>query len=123
VTESSNTTACAVATIDARVESSPYPAVVVDADGIVQALNRAARAVFPDVRAGSRLTAPPTAWLTPSRAGSAERARGRVGSRTFEAHPVPHDDGTVTWWLVDDDDAAVARAALHAEQAATAFLA
>jgi hypothetical protein len=130
VTESSNTTACAVAPIGARLESSPYPAVVVNADGTVRALNRAARVVFPDVRAGAPLTASSTAWLAPSHAeatarggGSATRARGRVGSSTFEAHPVPHEDGTVTWWLVDDTDAAVARAALHAEQAATAFLA
>ncbi|WP_345382370.1 PP2C family protein-serine/threonine phosphatase [Pseudonocardia yuanmonensis] len=114
--------------IDPRTDTAPYPAVVADAAGIVQALNQAARALLPAVRVGDTLTATGPGWLAESHAKlSADNdpdtaAQGWVDRRSLEAHPVRHDDGTVTWWLVDDTDTRLAREALRTEQARTAFL-
>ncbi|MFC5952698.1 PP2C family protein-serine/threonine phosphatase [Pseudonocardia lutea] len=114
--------------IDPRIDTAPYPAVVADAAGTVRALNRAARSLLPAVRVGETLTATAPAWLAESHAslatdpGPGAAAQGRVDRRSLEAHAVRHEDGTVTWWLVDDTDTRLAREALRSEQARTAFL-
>ncbi|WP_229908012.1 PP2C family protein-serine/threonine phosphatase [Amycolatopsis oliviviridis] len=38
-----------------------------------------------------------------------------IGERSFEAHEVPHGDGTVTWWLVEDTRLRHAHARLRTE--------
>ncbi|MGW2221454.1 PP2C family protein-serine/threonine phosphatase [Nonomuraea sp. NPDC001684] len=89
-------------------EDTPYPMLVVDASGAVERANAAARSLLGDAtriapdwlaRAHhdlcARLAASPDAGSTP------EPARGPVGERVFEAHPVRAGRDRVTWWLVD----------------------
>ncbi|MFR9801105.1 PP2C family protein-serine/threonine phosphatase [Pseudonocardia sp. RS010] len=128
VTDPEHATGATLLEIDTRIDTAPHPAVVADAAGIVQALNRAARALLPGVRVGESLTATAPGWLAESHAtlagtpGPGGAAQGWVDRRSLEGHPVRHDDGTVTWWLVDDTDTRLAREALRTEQARTAFL-
>ncbi|MFE9747760.1 PP2C family protein-serine/threonine phosphatase [Saccharothrix saharensis] len=100
----------------------PCPAVLVDETGVVRAVNEAGRLVFPDARPGSALT-DLADWLAPAPGEPhAGPVGGVLGDRSFEAHPVAHDDGTTTWWLVEDTDARHAREALRVERERTAVL-
>ncbi|MFI9012309.1 PP2C family protein-serine/threonine phosphatase [Actinosynnema sp. NPDC053489] len=107
---------------DAGWLSAPVPAVLVDVTGVVRAVNGAAGPVLPGARPGVAL-ADCADWLDRAhRRPDAGSAHGPLGERSFEAHPARHDDGSVTWWLVDDTDVRLAREALRVEQERTAVL-
>ncbi|MFF9167925.1 MULTISPECIES: PP2C family protein-serine/threonine phosphatase [unclassified Streptomyces] len=98
---------------------APYPALVTDRDGTVVELNGAARALWPRAAAGDRLHDTVPSWLTEAHERLAEDPsatvrplHGAVADRHFEARPTARDDGRVVWWLVDDTDRRIARAAL-----------
>ncbi|KJY33509.1 serine/threonine protein phosphatase [Streptomyces katrae] len=105
-----------------------------DADAVVVHVNEAAGLVFPDARPGAALAGAVPGWLVSAHArctvpvpaqrppAGARTVQGRVGDRSYEAHPTPHDDGTVAWWLVDDTDHRLAREALWTERKRTEFL-
>ncbi|MFJ8211987.1 PP2C family protein-serine/threonine phosphatase [Streptomyces sp. NPDC096033] len=107
---------------------------VADADAVVVHVNEAAGLVFPDARPGASLADAVPGWLVSAHArctvpvpaqrppAGARTVQGRVGDRSYEAHPTPHDDGTVAWWLVDDTDHRLAREALWTERKRTEFL-
>jgi serine phosphatase RsbU (regulator of sigma subunit) len=102
--------------------AAPVAAVSADADGVVLALNEAARTLFPAAGPGHPLAGTVADWLAEAhdrRAG--EVVRGEVGEQAFAAHPIPHGEA-MTWWLVDETDARIARDALAREQERTAFL-
>lgn len=116
---------------EASVIGAPYPVLVVDRSGDVRQNNAAAEAVFPGVRPGAALADIAPGWLTEAHrallraAGDPDAAcvHGVVGTRSFEAHPTAHAEGTVAWWLVDDTDRQVAERALGVERERSAFLA
>ncbi|MFF4646432.1 PP2C family protein-serine/threonine phosphatase [Streptomyces sp. NPDC001389] len=107
---------------------------VADADALVVHANEAAGLVFPDARPGSPMADTVPGWLVAAHArcttplpaqrppADAGIVQGRVGDRSYEAHPTPRDDGTVVWWLVDDTDHRLAREALRTERRRTEFL-
>src|ERR1044072_3865160 len=95
---------------DTAWRTAPCAALVVDADGLVQAANDAAGEVFPQLSAGD----PAPAWLT--------AAEGWVGPRCFEARPVPGVDGTTMWWLFDVTTARELERELRVERLRTSFL-
>ncbi|MCF3182777.1 serine/threonine-protein phosphatase [Streptomyces polychromogenes] len=107
---------------------------VADADAVVVHVNEAAGLVFPDARPGASLAGAVPGWLVSAHArctvpvpaqrppAGARTVQGRVGDRSYEAHPTPQDDGTVAWWLVDDTDHRLAREALWTERKRTEFL-
>ncbi|MFD9466555.1 PP2C family protein-serine/threonine phosphatase [Streptomyces sp. NPDC060027] len=115
--------------------SAPYPVVVADPSGGVVELNAAATVLFPGAITGAWLQDVVPAWIAdahtrlrvpvpgPRSSGTGSPAHGRVGDRTFEAHPTRTDDGDVMWWLVDDTDRRLAEDALRIERERTAFLA
>ncbi|MER5408564.1 GAF domain-containing SpoIIE family protein phosphatase [Streptomyces sp. NPDC002769] len=118
--------------------AAPYPVLVADASGDVVGVNAAAAALFPSAVPGAWLRCVVPAWIADAHARTGSPAvetgdaasgspsspvHGRVGDRTFEAHPTRTDDGEVTWWLVDDTDRRLAEDALASERKRTAFLA
>ncbi|MCX4580143.1 SpoIIE family protein phosphatase [Streptomyces sp. NBC_01571] len=118
--------------------AAPYPVLVADASGDVVEVNAAAAALFPSAVPGAWLRCVVPAWIADAHARTGSPAvetgdaasgspsspvHGRVGDRTFEAHPTRTDDGDVTWWLVDDTDRRLAEDALASERKRTAFLA
>ncbi|WP_337831190.1 PP2C family protein-serine/threonine phosphatase [Pseudonocardia sp. TMWB2A] len=110
-------------TVDRRWADAPCAALTVDADGTVRQANAAARALLPRARPGDPLSrvAP---WL--ATAGGADGVPTAfsdvVDGRALEAQPVRHEDGSVTWWLIDITDVRSIRDELHLEQARAAFL-
>nr|WP_121011690.1 GAF domain-containing SpoIIE family protein phosphatase [Saccharothrix australiensis] len=105
--------------------SAPCPVVSVDAGGTLLALNEPARGVFPAAAAGGAPAEVCAAWLAGAHrppVGGRGPVTGRVGDRSFEAHPVDHADGAVTWWLVEDTDLRLAREALRVERQRAAVL-
>ncbi|TDQ00714.1 PP2C family protein-serine/threonine phosphatase [Labedaea rhizosphaerae] len=96
---------------------------MVDADGVVEAVNDLAADTLPDEQPGAPLS---TSWLAAAhvtRPGPVEGpVEGRVGERTFEAQPAPGPDGTTMWWLVDVTALRDAQRALRIEQRRTEFL-
>ena len=119
-----------VVTLDPRVDSAPCAAVVVDPAGTVVAVNRAARALSGSARPGLDATSV-ASWLAESHRrlvdeggdpGGEPVTHGSVGHRHVAARPVRHDDGTVTWWLVDETATRLVQDALRLERARTAFL-
>ncbi|MFD5723485.1 PP2C family protein-serine/threonine phosphatase [Streptomyces sp. NPDC127036] len=110
--------------------SVPYPVLVVDGAGAVCHINLKAAALFPCLCRGAALAGGVPAWLADADArqrvnrpqGEDPVVSGPVGERSFEAHPSVQDDGNVVWWLVDDTDHQLARAALREERERTAFL-
>ncbi|MEV4115704.1 PP2C family protein-serine/threonine phosphatase [Nonomuraea sp. NPDC049695] len=115
-------------------EDAPYPMLAINAAGIIEQANEAARLLLVGAAAGVPLARVAPAWLSQAHrevwvALSADRgraareaARGPVGQSVFEAHPVHADSDRVTWWLVDAGDHQRAVEALHAERAWTAFM-
>ncbi|MGA6161723.1 PP2C family protein-serine/threonine phosphatase [Amycolatopsis magusensis] len=80
--------------------AAPDPAVVLDAGGLLESVNEAAALLFPGAETGGPAEAVLPAWL--AGAGSAVPVSGQVDGRSFTAHPVRHEDGRVSWWLVED---------------------
>lgn len=115
--------------------TAPCPAIVVDRAGTVVDLNPAADALLGGVRAGTTLPEAVPAWLARAHEGTAvppaapddaavrPAFRGRIGARSFEAHPVPHQDGDTVWWLVDDTGRQRVEEELTTERERTVFLA
>jgi hypothetical protein len=106
------------------VDTAPCPVLVVDALGTVSAANRAALETT-----GLAVGDPAPRWLTdtpigvPTPSGPGVGRTGSIGERTFQAHPTPHDGGSVLWWLLDDTDRAQAAHALAVERERTEFMA
>ena len=100
---------------DTGWRTAPCPALVVDADGVVQDVNDLAAELLPDEQVGTPLS---THWL----AGSDVPVEGQVGTRTFEAQPVPGAAGSTMWWLLDVTATREAQRALRIEQRRTEFL-
>ncbi|MEV5753589.1 PP2C family protein-serine/threonine phosphatase [Actinoallomurus sp. NPDC052308] len=100
-----------------------------DADGRVVELNEAAARLFPRAAPGANLAATMPGWLAEAHriaSGSGiagEPVWGRVGERSFEAHPTRSPDGNVVWWLVEDTDRRQAEVTLCTERGRTALLA
>lgn len=119
--------------IDPRTAAAPYPVVVAEPSGAIRALDDAARSLFPAACPGAGLDVA-AGWLAQAHAPLAQAPAatsvsqtapppsGWVDERSLEAHPTRHDDGSVTWWLVDDTDVRLARDALQVERSRTAFL-
>ncbi|MEU7526694.1 SpoIIE family protein phosphatase [Saccharothrix sp. NPDC042600] len=100
---------------------APYPALVVESGGVVREANAAAGVL---VTAGTALRGT-VDWLADAHEAfpaGGPVASGPIGDRAYEAHPVPHADGAVTWWLVDDTDVRRAREELRVERERTALL-
>ncbi|MGW5639389.1 PP2C family protein-serine/threonine phosphatase [Streptomyces sp. NPDC003832] len=106
---------------------------VCDAAGVLLQRNDAAQALLPEAHPGTCLADIVPVWLVAAHEalcleGAATRRElgdpltGVIAARRFEAHPSVRDDGTVAWWLVDDTDHQLTRAALRTEQERTAFL-
>lgn len=87
------------------------------------ALNAAARALFPALRAGDLLAAALPGWLSGSPEAAAEPGGGPIGDRWFAGHRVDQLDGSVLWWLSELTDSRAARQELLAERDHTALLA
>ncbi|MEV0677771.1 GAF domain-containing SpoIIE family protein phosphatase [Actinosynnema sp. NPDC050436] len=91
----------------------------------VSAVNAAAERLLPGVVPGRPLREG-SAWLADAHgaftAGARGPVSGRIGERSFEAHPAAHADGSVTWWLVDSTDVDLAREQLRVERERTALL-
>ncbi|GAA1025975.1 SpoIIE family protein phosphatase [Amycolatopsis albidoflavus] len=109
------------ADVVSRWSSAPCPVLVTDADGVVVALNAAAERLFPQAAPGVVLAEAITGWPD----GVIEGVRGADESwdRSYEVHPVTHDDGTTTWWLTENTDARLAETALRTERRRAQFLA
>ena len=134
---------------DVALDTSPYPVVVLDADGRVMRSSPSARTLLgdipldrPDALRG-RVPWLATAHLglagqaegrTDQRAGAhgppapgaaawTDGVRGRLDGRSLEGRPVVGADGSVTWWLLDDTDRLRAEQELARERERTAFLA
>ncbi|MFE2055457.1 SpoIIE family protein phosphatase [Streptomyces sp. NPDC059446] len=122
-------------------DTAPCPVIVVDRAGTVVDLNPAAAALLDRAVPGGAVTATLPAWLaraheetavpaarrpgdSPAEAAAPRSSfRGRIGARSFEAHPVPHPDGDVVWWLADDTGRRSAEEELATERERTTFLA
>ncbi|MDF6020388.1 SpoIIE family protein phosphatase [Streptomyces sp. JH34] len=113
---------------------APYAVIVVDRTGTVRDLNPAAASLLGGVTPGVALSDAAPSWLaraheettnpTGRPGGDAHAAfRGRIGARSFEAHPAPYGDGEVVWWLADDTDRRLVEEELATERERTAFLA
>ncbi|WP_407640287.1 PP2C family protein-serine/threonine phosphatase [Actinacidiphila rubida] len=121
---------------DAAADASPYPVVVLGADGGVLRTSESARVLLGDLPPGRpeavRARLP---WLAAAHvalgtdgvspdAGSGDRhVRGRLDGRSLEGRPVPGADGSVTWWLLDDTDRWRAERELARERERSVFLA
>ncbi|TRV80858.1 serine/threonine-protein phosphatase [Streptomyces sp. 130] len=101
-------------------------------------LNPAASRLLPDARPGAPMAGTVPAWLaradrelrapaagpaTGPQAATVPPTAGRIGGRSYEAHPGHDGTGDVVWWLVDDTDRRLAEEALATERERTAFLA
>ncbi|MFF3511921.1 SpoIIE family protein phosphatase [Streptomyces sp. NPDC002573] len=115
-------------------DSAPCPVMVADRRGCLVELNAVAASLFPEAGHGSCLRDVVPAWLFEAHqrfASDAARpdrtdgtpAAGRIGERSFAAHPARSAQDRVVWWLVDDTDRRRAEEALRSERARTAFLA
>ncbi|MFH8467059.1 PP2C family protein-serine/threonine phosphatase [Streptomyces sp. NPDC017991] len=88
----------------------PYPAVTVDASGVVLSHNAQAAVLLARVAVGAALGEVAPAWLIEAHlrrvSGAGEErsawADGRIGAHGVKALAVPRVDGAVTWWLVGD---------------------
>lgn len=119
---------------DMAWDSAPCPVMVADRRGCLVELNAVAASLFPEAGHGSCLRDVVPAWLFEAHqrfASDAARpdrtdgtpAAGRIGERSFAAHPARSAQDRVVWWLVDDTDRRLAEEALRSERARTAFLA
>lgn len=112
-----------------RWHGVPHPVLVADSSAAVREVNGPASLLLPRARVGAPLSQTAPTWLTAAHrrmtartAGPSEPVCGTIEGRTVEAHPVRESDGSVVWWLVDDTDRRLARAALESERERTAFL-
>ncbi|MEU1122747.1 PP2C family protein-serine/threonine phosphatase [Streptomyces sp. NPDC005899] len=126
--------------VPGRWGQAPYAAVVVDGAGTVVDLNPAAAALLENAALGVSLAEAAPPWLARAHRETVDRTgrpaggaaapaplrpgfRGRIGTRSFEAHPTPNGDGDLVWWLVDDTARHLLEEELATERERTAFLA
>ncbi|GAA1949888.1 PP2C family protein-serine/threonine phosphatase [Nocardioides panacihumi] len=109
-------------------DSAPSPALHVGADGVLVAVNAAARAILHSAAPGRHVDDCAPDWLAQAhrdradeKADGAEHA-GRVDDRTFLAQPVGFPDGGVMWWLIETTDVSMLREDLRAERERADFL-
>lgn len=97
-------------TPDASWAAVPHPVVVVDHDGVVQAVSDSAKTMLPGVVAGSPQNDAVPLWVASSEARS--------------AHSTVLPGGDVAWWLLDEADRALrdAQQALAKERDRATFL-
>ncbi|OCB37940.1 serine/threonine protein phosphatase [Mycobacterium malmoense] len=125
--------------LDALWAAVPCPTLVIDREGIVQALSGSAESLLPGAVPGGRIDES-VGWLSsahhhlvefpPGAAGrdaslvSGSVVSGRVGSRKFDAHAAVLPSGEVAWSLVEDTGQLLreAQEALAREQERTAIL-
>lgn len=123
--------------------AAPCPVLITDPDGVLVAVNPAAREVLPGAEPGRPLRDAVPAWLGEARQapvpprvpGPAEQAgpaspaavdqvlRGRLGDRAYAARRGSTGDGRTVWWLADETERESAEEALREERARTALLA
>ncbi|MZE55150.1 SpoIIE family protein phosphatase [Streptomyces sp. SID5770] len=105
---------------------APYPVLVADRGGNVVETNEAARHLFTRAEGEPAVGALPD-WLARAHRRltggiPAQRVRGTVAERTFEAHASSGEDGHTVWWLVENTDLHLAEQALRGERERTALL-
>ncbi|MFC9942509.1 SpoIIE family protein phosphatase [Streptomyces pratensis] len=119
--------------------SAPYAVIVVDGAGTLVDLNPAAASLLEGAVRGSALSEAVPPWLANAHRETTESTgrsagddgaasprpafRGRIGARSFAAHPAPDRGGDVTWWLIDDTEQRLVEEELATERERTAFLA
>ena len=104
------------------VDSSPFPLLVVDHQGIVTRANRPALDLLPGLRRRKPLHGRVPEWLSAAHAGCLASAHGPVGDRVAKAQASVWSDAETAWWLTDETEAHAARTALGVERDRTAFL-
>ncbi|WP_190083791.1 PP2C family protein-serine/threonine phosphatase [Streptomyces longisporoflavus] len=118
---------------DARPAAShrdPYPAVTVDAAGIVLSHNEQAGDLLARIDVGAALGEVAPAWLNEAHLRHANGAGkelsawagGRIDGRPVKALAGPGADGAVTWWLVGESAPAGAVRELARERARSGLL-
>lgn len=114
-------------TIDAPRDAGGAAALTVSPSGLVLEARQSAAALLPQLRAGEPL-AQVVPWLAPAHDAACGRAEAPapvcdvVDGRAVDARPVRHDDGSITWWLIDVTDVRSLRDELRLEQARASFL-
>lgn len=96
---------------------APSAAILATVQGRVLRANDLARVLFPGATPDAELSDVTGGWLT----DIGRPAEGKVGERSFTAHPV-RDGDVVMWWLVEETETHKAREALQDEKARAAFL-
>lgn len=122
--------------LDAPWTSLPWPVLVIDRAGVVQAVSDSAQSVLPAAAPGIPIRDAVPSWLseghntftqprTAPHAGTAAVVSGSVDGREFDAHPSALAGGEVAWCLVEDTVRLLdeAQQALAKERERTAFLA
>ena len=122
--------------LDAPWTSLPWPVLVIDRAGVVQALSDSAQSVLPAAAPGIPIHDAGPSWLsdghhmftqprTTAHPGKPAVVSGSVDGREFDAHPSPLARGDVAWCLVEDTVRRLdeAQQALAKERERTAFLA
>lgn len=92
---------------------------MIDANGVVQAVNDVAAELLPHEQPGAPLR---TSWLARASLDPIDPVEGPIGGRSFEAQPVTGPHGTTVWWLHDVTAARDAERALQVERRRTEFL-
>lgn len=122
------TSSCGVGPTAQR--DAPYPALKVDAAGIVLFHNKQAAALLSRIGVGVALSDVAPSWLVEAhrqRVGDAAAdspawADGRIGGQSVKALAGPGADGAVTWWLVADGAPAGAARELARERSRSGLL-
>ncbi|MGZ4543448.1 MAG: PP2C family protein-serine/threonine phosphatase [Mycobacteriaceae bacterium] len=122
--------------LDAPWTALPWPVLVVDREGVVQALSESAKSMLPAAASGVAIQDAVPTWLSQGHhtfihpptapvAGTAAVVSGSVDGREFDAHPSELAGGEVAWCLVEDTVRRLdeAQQALAKERERTAFLA
>nr|WP_085916541.1 PP2C family protein-serine/threonine phosphatase [Pseudonocardia autotrophica] len=109
---------------DARWAGAPCAALTVGPDGTVLEINDAALLLVPALRTGAGLSrvAPWLSGAHPVPGTEPVTFSDVVDGRALEATPSRHDDGSVTWWLIDVTDVRSVRDELRIEQSRAVFL-
>ncbi|PEG40023.1 serine/threonine protein phosphatase [Mycolicibacterium agri] len=118
---------------DAAWASLPWPVLVVDRSGVIQAVSASARPILPGAQPGVRMREGAPTWLSDAHyavvaegvvEGEAPAVSGTVDGREFDAKPSVLPGG-VAWCLVEDSARSLqaAQQSLARERERTAFLA
>lgn len=108
--------------LQAVVDSSPFPLLIVDHQGVVTRTNRPALELMPDLRAHEPLDGRVPEWLVAAHASCAATAAGPIGDGVARAQAGLWSGSETAWWLTDETETHTARTALGRERDRTAFL-